>query len=97
MGYFPNGATGNRYEEEWCRRCIHDGAPEYENGGCVVWCAHLASNYEECNNKGSVLHRLIPRDAKGNNLECRMFVQRRNARTGSEDYYRNLYHRISGD
>jgi hypothetical protein len=70
MGYFPNGESGDWYEETYCTKCIHY---DEDNGGCAVFMAHLLHNYEECNNKDSILHLLIPRDEKGFNEECRMF------------------------
>ncbi len=71
MGYFPNGTASEAYYEEWCSRCVHEVT---EN--CQVWMEHLLRNYEECNNKRSILHRLIPRDADGDNCKCLMFVDR---------------------
>jgi hypothetical protein len=74
MGYFSNGDEGELYHEQYCTRCIHDDA---ENGKyCPVWNLHLLHNYEECNNKESMLHVLIPRDDEGFNEICTMFVER---------------------
>lgn len=73
MGYFSNGSEGDAYEEQYCSRCVHDGGPEYKDGGCAVWLLHLKHNYNECNNKTSMLHQLIPRDGEGHNEQCRMF------------------------
>ncbi len=70
MGYFPNGTAGECYYDEWCSRCLHDA-----NGTCPVWLAHLLHNYEECNNKDSILHLLIPRKDIENS-KCRMFVDK---------------------
>jgi hypothetical protein len=72
MGYFPNGTSGEIYYEEWCSRCLHNGEPDTL---CPVWSAHLIRNYDECNNKDSILHMLIPRDGIGNS-KCRMFVDK---------------------
>lgn len=66
MGYFSNGSEGLDYENEYCSRCIH-------SGDCAVLDAHWLFNYDECNNKGSILHILIPRDDKGYNEKCRMY------------------------
>ncbi len=64
------------YEEEFCERCVHQ--PEDVNeDGCAVLIAHLLHNYEECNNPDSILHILIPRDEKGGNKQCRMFIPRK--------------------
>lgn len=68
MAYFSNGGSeGEAYEAEWCDKCIHQG------NGCAVWLAHLLHNYDECNNKDSILHLLIPRTDDGNG-RCRMFL-----------------------
>ena len=75
MGYFANGAIGMDYEAQWCERCIHEGGPEYEDGGCAVWLAHMEHNYAECNNPNGILHILIPRK-NGENQQCRMFVEK---------------------
>lgn len=74
MGYFSNGSEGEGYFEEFCARCIHD---DPENGKhCPIWTLHLLYNYQECNNKESMLHVLIPRNEKGFNDTCTMFVER---------------------
>lgn len=73
VGYFSNGTEGMIYEERYCAHCIHQDGPEGKTG-CAVWLAHLVCNYEECNNKESILHLLIPRDEKGRNGKCLMFV-----------------------
>ena len=70
MAYFANGTEGMAYESQYCEKCIH-GDP----ANCAVWDAHMLSNYEECNNKESILHILIPRRGI-ENLACRMFVKR---------------------
>ena len=79
MGYFSNGSEGMDYEERYCRKCIHFG-PE-EGPGCPVWGAHLAFNYQVCNDppespgKG-ILDALIPMSEDGlSNLQCKMFVE----------------------
>jgi hypothetical protein len=66
MGYFSNGTEGDLYENRYCMRCWHQG-------DCAVWDAHMLYNYDECNNKESILHILIPRDGI-KNLECKMFI-----------------------
>lgn len=68
MGYFANGSEGEMYREQYCEQCIHED-------DCAVWDLHLLSNYEECNNKRSPLHVLIPREGCGNG-KCRMFVEK---------------------
>ena len=77
MAYFSNGNEGMQYEEEYCSKCVHGmGKP------CAVWAAHMLHNYDECNNKESILHILIPQD----NVkdwgtfagECKMFIKAEN-------------------
>jgi hypothetical protein len=65
MGYFANGTDGMAFEDYYCSRCIH-----YLK--CAVWEAHIIHNYNECNNKDSILHMLIPRDEHGYNQKCKM-------------------------
>lgn len=73
MGYFSNGTEGEMYQCEWCVDCIHDD-PENEIY-CPIWGLHLEMNYAECNNKESILHRLIPREELVGNGKCVMFVK----------------------
>lgn len=68
MAYFPNGTSGMLYEEKYCDKCIH-------SGNCVIWDLHMFHNYDECNNKDSMLHVLIPRNEDGiGNKQCSMFI-----------------------
>lgn len=69
MGYFSNGAEGMDYQYKYCDHCAHN-----ENGGCPIWDAHLRYNYEECNNKDSILHLLIPRNGIYNE-QCKLFMR----------------------
>lgn len=74
MGYFSNGCEGDSYEARYCSNCVHQNGPDGKTG-CAVWLAHMLKNYDECNNKESILHTLIPR--KGIvNLKCLMFLTR---------------------
>jgi hypothetical protein len=75
VGYFSNGTEGAMYEEDYCNRCVHRGNDE--DGGCVVWLAHLMYSYTECNSKSNAKHildLLIP-PSKDHlyNEQCRMF------------------------
>ena len=72
MGYFPNGTSGMDYEETYCGTCAHQ---KVDDGGCMVWLAHMLHNYDECNNPNSILHLLIPRDDDGNNEKCLMYIK----------------------
>jgi len=69
MGYFPNGTSGMMYEDEYCDRCIHM-IPEK---GCPCYDAHTLWNYDECNNKESILHKMIPINKDGYNEQCIFF------------------------
>lgn len=69
MGYFSNGAEGSMYRDQYCDRCVHD-----VEHNCVVWLAHLLFGYRDCNDKDSILHVLIQRDAEGGNKQCKMFI-----------------------
>ena len=73
MGYFSNGEEGERYERELCSRCAHY-SHYLKTEECAVLDAHLIHNYDECNNKDSILHILIPIDKEGHNEKCRMFI-----------------------
>jgi hypothetical protein len=67
MGTFSNGTEGEIYREQYCDRCIH-------GNDCAVWLAHEIHNYDECNNKDSILHMLIPLSNDGlGNEQCSMF------------------------
>ena len=60
MGYFSNGTEGEMYEEQWCRRCIHD---DPDKGlYCPVLMAHQLWNHEEANKPDSILHKMIPKE-----------------------------------
>ena len=73
MAYWSNASEGFDYEERYCSRCVHNR----EENPCAVLVAHMIHNYDEANNKGSILHILIPRTENGlANDECRMFWPR---------------------
>lgn len=71
MGYFANSTEHERYQSEYCARCFHG---QDDDAMCAVMELHFFRNYEECNNKDSALHVLIPRDKQGWNQRCRMFI-----------------------
>ena len=74
MGYFSNGEEGQRYEEEYCSKCVHQ--PDYDKHvNCAVLEAHGVFNYAECNRPDSILHILIPRVKGIYNGQCRMFYK----------------------
>ena len=70
MGYFLNGTEAERYFEKYCYNCKFYN----EKRGCPIIDAHWLYNYEECNNKDSILHMLIPRDEKGYNNKCNFYI-----------------------
>ena len=71
MGYFANGTEGMIYDETYCDICVH----MLDDHGCPCHTAHLLWNYEECNKKDSILHKMIPIDKKGFNQECVFFAK----------------------
>lgn len=77
MGYFPPGSSLGIYFEQYCDHCIHLGDPEHPED-CAVLDAHLYYGNAEIpgNEPSPILDMLIPRDARGNNLQCRLFVPR---------------------
>ena len=70
MGYFSNGTEGAEYEDKYCVKCGNN-----RGEGCPVMLLHLLYNYDECNKPDSFLHVLIPRDDKGQNMQCAMFIK----------------------
>lgn len=84
MAYFSNGSEGMGAEEEFCSRCIHN---DPEGPFCPVWRLHHDWNYAQCNEnevgeaKQHALDVLWPRNTKGENGDCSMFV----TKEGGED------------
>lgn len=78
MGFFPPGSAHGIYFEQYCDHCAHLGDLEHP-GDCAVLDAHFFYGMAEIpgNTPSPILDMLIPRDAQGNNLQCRMFVPRR--------------------
>lgn len=75
MAYFPNGTSGEWYQNEYCSRCLHD-----ENHDCAVWLAHLVTDYHDKNGEisevGKVLNFLIHSDGNIGYEQCKMFVRK---------------------
>jgi len=71
MGYFANATEGDIYEGMYCDHCVHN----LEEYGCPCLDAHMMWNYDECNNKDSILHKMIPRGEENGNLQC-LFYKR---------------------
>lgn len=72
MGCFSNSSEGMSYESAYCDQCVHN----FEEYGCPCLDAHHFWNYDECNNKDSILHKMIPRDEDGENQQCIFYVKR---------------------
>lgn len=72
MGYFANATDGDIYDRDYCNKCAH---MLKEPLGCPCHTAHLLWNYDECNNKDSILHKMIPRDENGFNKKCIFFAE----------------------
>ncbi len=71
MGYFSNGTEGALYEEKYCLKCVH----MHKKYGCPCIGAHELWNYDECNNKDSILHKMIPQKGIFNE-KCIFFVKK---------------------
>jgi hypothetical protein len=77
MGAFSNGTHGLTYEEEYCYRCVNHGDHDnLDDPGCWIWAQHTLHNDHDMNDPGSILHVLIPRGLKGENLKCVMFREK---------------------
>lgn len=89
MGYFSNGTEGMAYEAQWCNKCVHQG-------NCAVWLLHMLYNYDECNNKDSMLHELIPRSKDGlSNEKCTMFHEGKSPVIEAEEEERRIRETIN--
>lgn len=77
MGYFPNGCSGDDYQEQYCFKCInYRDLNDGRGHGCPIWDMHMLYNYDECNKPKSLLHFVIGRDKEGYNEECKMFYEK---------------------
>lgn len=73
MAYFPNGTSGQMYQEKYCDNCIHD-----KKNDCPILLLHLLWNYEqqEDETKRRTLEAFIPSTEDGLGAEkCKMFVE----------------------
>ena len=73
MGYFANGTEGDFYYDKYCIRCVH----MLEDHSCPCSDTHLLWDYDECNNKDSILHKMIPIDKHSGNQQCIFFKTKR--------------------
>jgi len=82
MGYFSNGTQGRDYEAAYCEKRVNYRDNGSGSLGCPIMDAHAFANYDqhspEEKNLKLVLSLLIPRDNKGDNEECAMFLPGRN-------------------
>ncbi len=74
MGYFSNGTDGMIYEDKYCGNCANQEK-------CHILVLHHLHNYTKNYVKRMMLDEFIPRNEKGENLECKMFL---NGATGIE-------------
>ena len=58
MAYFSNGTEGDMYEEQWCKRCVHQN----DDYGCPIWMLHLVHVGEKRWQR--TLNQLIPMKPK---------------------------------
>jgi hypothetical protein len=86
MAYFSNGSEGDRFQAEYCDRCVHWN-PEK---GCPIFDAHLLFNYQECDsgsNAEMILNMLIPEIENEHGTfpgECSMFHNAHCCQTSSD-------------
>ena len=86
MAYFPNGTSGDVYQERWCYRCVNwvEDPDDEGNWGCIVLDLHMAWNYEQCRKtprarimKQALEHFIPSKD--GDPQKCNMFIVRATA------------------
>jgi hypothetical protein len=71
MGYFSNGTEEMMYADKYCDKCKHD-----IDSDCPIRLMHMLYNYDECNKKDSILHKMIPRSKDGlGNEKCVCFKE----------------------
>jgi hypothetical protein len=78
MGYFSNGEENERYQLEYCNKCVHCQDIDI---GCPIMAVHWTYNYDQ-QKKGNkklkeLLEGLIPRDGVFNG-KCKMFSEKGN-------------------
>ena len=80
MGYFPNGTSGDVYQEEYCSRCVNwRDSGDGRGFGCPIIDLHLLWNYDAVGvgankTKHEALAHFIPIDGI-NNARCLMFQE----------------------
>jgi len=76
MAYFPNGSSGDYYQDKYCFRCLNYIDKGDDRGiGCPIWDAHIITSYDQCKNKGvkEILEILWPTNKDGFPAECSMY------------------------
>ncbi len=85
MGYFSNGSEGDRYQVEYCDRCINWRETEEgisQNWGCPVIDLHMEWNYEQNRDtaagktKRQALQHFIPIKEDTFCDKCKMFFEK---------------------
>lgn len=88
MGYFPNGTSGMRYQEEYCENCWNWRDLNDDRGqGCPIWDWHMLANYDQIAGKDTddkkiaeskvykaSLEHFIPTGDDGFPKQCLMFL-----------------------
>ena len=83
MGYFPNGSAGDRYQAQYCDRCINwrETSPGSGNWGCPIMDLHTEWNYEQHDiglierAKKHALDNFIERKKDTFCDKCKMFIE----------------------
>ena len=78
MGYFSNNNHFDWYWGKYCSNCANWKIDDTGIECCPIISLHwLCQNNPVCGNKviiQEILDFFIPRDKKGNNKQCRMFI-----------------------
>ena len=76
MAYFPNGTSGEIYQEKYCYQCknwkLREGIAVES---CPILDVHFSVNYSQCRNKDikRILEMLWPTGKDGYPGQCSMF------------------------
>lgn len=73
MGYFPNSTANDIYVVDYCENCEYNPILE-DDLPCICMTMHFLFNYNECNKKDSLLHKMIPLDENGFNGACTFYT-----------------------
>lgn len=76
MAYFPNGTSGDIFEEENCDRCVHQNH-DIKSPCCPVWELHMHWNYGQNDDKEKnfALEMFIPMEGLFPK-KCLMFFEK---------------------